>query len=73
MNFLQTLKDIDNSCCKEPPDRQHLLRALHLRLAETREHIVHKANGALAVEVFYVALTDTGREFVRSVEEAIKE
>ena len=72
MNFLQALKDIGNTCKEPYKANQHLLRALHLGLVEVREHTVRKASGTLAVEIYYPAITDKGREFIRTVEETLR-
>lgn len=72
MTFLESLKMIRVWKADEVP-LQHLLRALHTGFAEVTPHVQVNADRTVVLEVYLVDLTASGREFIRTVDEAIKE
>lgn len=73
MTFLEALKKIEAGTGEDIPQK-HLLRALHDEFAYIHPEMV--ANGWMRAEiafVYTVLITKTGCQFIRAVEEAIKD
>lgn len=72
MTFLESLKAVKQGG-SHTVDYQHLLKMLHDHLATIQSYTTMSAGGKVTVDFYYVALTDQGRRFVETVEEAIKD